>query len=254
MMRALAVACIGFLAALEVTAASGHIILFNGTSSAGKSSLAEAMIEQSETKYEVVSFDEFHRSYREKHGVLRLNQEQYQDFRTGLYQHARTQSDAGHNVIIDTVEFDLAYDRYCEILGCSNVVKAIVYCPLDSILKRIDKRNNADDLSGRRPVLLAFRQFVQMYKLQTSPDELIVEKTHTRRLRTALVEAGTKVGNSKQFQVLYADYVKAFNIDKDEEIVVVPKGKYDLAIDTRANTKKENVRILEEYVGKLKAR
>jgi chloramphenicol 3-O-phosphotransferase len=225
---------------VNLLAEPGKIVLFNGTSSAGKSSLAEVVVRDSQTKFEVVSFDDFyHRSHREK---------QWEDFRISLYRHAKAQSEAGRNIIIDTVEFDLAYDQYCKILNCSNVVKAIVYCPLDQILRRIDRRNSADDPAGRRPVLLAFQQFLQMYKPQTSAEELVVETTNTRRIRAALVEAGKKAGNPRQYEALYKEYVKAFGIDKDQEVVVVPKGKYDLVLDTRANTKKENVRILEDYM------
>ena len=240
--------CFSLLAGANLLAAPGQIILFNGTSSAGKSSLAEVVVQDSKTKYEVVSFDDFHRSYRKRHGITSFNREQYEDFRLSLYRHAKAQSDAGRNIIIDTVEFDLAYDKYCEILDCPKVIKAIVYCPLEHILKRIDRRNSADDPAGRRPVLLAFQQFLQMYKPQTSAEELVVEKTNTRRLRTGLVEAGKKAGNPKQYEVLYKEYVKAFEIDSDQEIVIVPKWKYDLVLDTKARSKKENVRILEDYM------
>jgi chloramphenicol 3-O-phosphotransferase len=240
--------CFSLLSAVNLLAEPGRIVLFNGTSSAGKSSLAEVVVQESKTKFEVVSFDDFHRSYREKLGTTRLEREQREDFRTALYRHARTQSDAGRNIIIDTVEFDVAYDRYCEILNCSNVVKAIVYCPLDQILRRIDRRNSSGDPAGRRPVLLAFQQFLQMYQPQTSPEELVVEKTSTSRIRAALAEAGKKAGNPRQYEALYKRYVTAFGIDEDREVVVVPKGKYDLVLDTRANTKKENVRLLEDYM------
>ena len=240
--------CFSLFAAVNLLAEPGKIVLFNGTSSAGKSSLAEVVVQDSKGKFEVVSFDDFRRSYREKLGITWFNREQYEDFRASLYRHAKAQSEAGRNIIIDTVEFDLAYYKYCEILDCPRVIKAIVYCPLEHLLKRIDRRNSADDPAGRRPVLLAFQQFLQMYKPQTSAEELVVEKTNTSRMRAALFEAGKKAGNPKQFESLYKEYVKAFGIDKDQEVVVVPKGKYDLVLDTRANTKKENVRLLEDYM------
>ena len=247
-MKAFLFFCLSAAASLNVPGAPGRIILFNGTSSAGKSSLAEVMVQGSNTKYEVVSFDDFNRTYREKLGTGQSNREQYGDMRQALYRHAKAQAEDGRNIIIDTVEFDQGYDKYCEILGCSNVIKAVVYCPLDDILKRVDRRNSAEGTNGRRPVLLAFNQFLQMYKLQSSTNELIVERTHTRRLRTALEEAARRVGNTRQYEALYATYVRAFRIDKDQEIVVVPKGRYDLVLDTRANTKKENVRLLEDYI------
>jgi chloramphenicol 3-O-phosphotransferase len=235
--------CLCLVAWLEVPAAPGRIILFNGTSSAGKSSLAEVMVQESRTKYEVVSFDDFSRSYREK-----STRDQPGDMRQALYRHAKKQADEGRNIIIDTVEFDHAYDKYCEILDCPKVIKTVVYCPLDDILKRIDRRNSAEGTNGRRPVLLSFHQFLWMYKLQSSTNELVVERTHTRRIRTALNEAGQRVGNFRPYEELYASYVKVYGIDKDQEIVLVAKGKYDLVLNTRAQTKKENVRILEDYI------
>jgi chloramphenicol 3-O-phosphotransferase len=240
--------CFSLFAAVNLLAEPGKIVLFNGTSSAGKSSLAEVVVQDSKTKFEVVSFDDFHRSYRQKHGITGFNQQQREDFRLSLYRHAKAQSEAGRNIIIDTVEFELGHDKYCEILDCPKVIKAIVYCPLEHILKRIDRRNSADDPAGRRPVLLSFQQFLQMYKPQTSPEELVVEKTNTGRIRAALAEAGKKGGSPKQYEALYQRYVVAFGIDKDQEITIVPKRKYDLVFDTKASTKKENVRKLEDYM------
>jgi chloramphenicol 3-O-phosphotransferase len=237
-MKTLLVTCLTFLAWLDVLAAPGNIVLFNGTSSAGKSSLAEAMVEESKTKYEVVSFDDFLHSYRGKQ----------QDFLPSLYRHVKEESEAGKNVIIDTVEFDRAYDKYCAILDCPKVVKAIVYCPLQDILKRIERRNNSGVPNSRRPVLLSYQQFLEMYKPQTAPDELVVEKTSTGVMRAALVEAGKKANNPKQYEALYRNYVNVFGIDLDREITIVPHGKYDLVLHTRAKTKKENVRLVEDYL------
>src|ERR1041384_6855723 len=116
------------LITLRCPADPGQIVLLNGTSSAGKTSLAEAMVSESKTKYEVVSFDGFIASYRQIH-PLQSDRAQYQsDFTLALYTHAKEKADAGKNVIIDTVEFDRNYGRYCEILDCFKVVKAIVYC------------------------------------------------------------------------------------------------------------------------------
>jgi chloramphenicol 3-O-phosphotransferase len=247
-MKAFLVFCFSLLVCLTTHADPGKIVLFNGTSSAGKTSLAEAMIQKSKQKYEVVSFDDFHRSYLKEHGLTRMNRVQYDDFLVSLYRHAKAKSEAGRNIIIDTVEFELAYDRYCEILDCPQVVKVIVYCPLDNILQRIEKRNSSDDRSGRRPVLLSFLQFVRMYKPQASLEELVVDKTSTSRLRKALAEAGKKAGNPKEYEALYEEYVKTFGIDKDQALVIVPNRKYDLLINTKTRSKKENVRILENYI------
>lgn len=249
-MNTLPLICLSFLAALQMLAAPGRIVLLNGTSSAGKSSLAEAMVQESKTKYDIISFDEFRRTYEEKHRLTRWGYKEYNDVMVGLYRQAKAEADAGKNIIIDTVEFDRGYDTYCEILDCPKVIKAIVYCPPEHLLKRIEKRNGAGVPSNRRPVLLSFDQFVQMYKPQSSPQELVVARTSTSVLRAALVEAGQKAGNAgrKQYQALYKDYVKVFGIDQDRDLVIVPKGSYDLVVNTKWNSKRENVGLLEDHM------
>lgn len=247
-MKILAAVCLSLLAWLNTLAAPGNIVLLNGTSSAGKSSLAEVMVKESKTKYEVISFDEFRRSYEANHRLTRWGFKEYNGVMVSLYRHVKEQSEAGKNVIVDTVEFDRYYDKYCDILNCSNVIKAIVYCPPQDILKRIDRRNNSGIPFNRRPVLLAFQQFLEMYKPQSSPDELVVERTSTTVLRAALAEAGKKANSPAKYQALYKDYVNVFGIDQDQKIIILPKGKYDLVINTRANTKKENLRLPEDYV------
>src|SRR4029450_11090172 len=102
-MKALLVFSLSVVASVNVAAAPGRIILFNGTSSAGKSSLAEVVVQESKTKYEVVSFDDFSRSYREKLGTGQFKREPYGDMRQALYRHANAQADDGANMIIDAV-------------------------------------------------------------------------------------------------------------------------------------------------------
>ena len=43
-------------------------------------------------------------------------------------------------------------------------------------------------------------------------------------------------------------YVRVFGIDKDRELVIVPKGKYVLVVNTKWDSKKKNVRRVEDYV------
>jgi chloramphenicol 3-O phosphotransferase len=247
-MNALLLVWLSLFAALPLLAAQGTIVLLNGTSSAGKSSLAETMVQQSRTKYEVISFDDFRASYEKNQQPKRWGFKEYSDVMTGLYQHAKAEADAGKNVIIDTVEFDRNYDAYCQILDCAKVIKAIVYCPPEHLMKRIEKRNSSGVPSNRRPLLLSFDQFVQTYKSQTSTNELVVARTHTRVLREALNEAIQKAGTSRQYQSLYQQWVKAFGIDKDQDVVIVPKGKYDLVVNTKWDSKKKNVDLLDDYV------
>ncbi|MEO8426799.1 MAG: hypothetical protein ABI651_06780 [Verrucomicrobiota bacterium] len=247
-MKTLPVVLLGVLIWLKAQAALGDIVLFNGTSSAGKSSLAEATVLESRTKFEVMSRDGYWPPYQEELRAAQLKGEKLDLYPLALYRYAKEESELGKNIILDTVEFDQDYDKFCAVLDCAKVTKVIIYCPLQGLLKRIEKRNNAGVPSNRRPVLLPFRQFLEMYKPQSSTKELVVDKTTTSVMRVALVEAGKKAENSKQYEALYQEYVKAFRIDTDQPVIIVPKGKYDLVLNTRANTKKENVRLLEVYM------
>jgi chloramphenicol 3-O-phosphotransferase len=227
----------------------GLVVLFNGNSSAGKSSLTEAMVQQSKTKYQVVSFDDFYHSGRAQVQNSTSGGPRG-DTMAAFYQYARQEAEAGKNIIIDTVQFDQKYDKYCAILNCETATKVVVYCPIQHILKRVERRNQSDDPLNRRPLLLCFRQFIQMYKPQTSPDELFVDRTTTTIMRAALAEVGSKLKDSSQYDALYKQYTKVFGIEEDKEIVIVTKGKYDLVINTKMNSKKENVRRVEDYMRK----
>jgi ABC-type dipeptide/oligopeptide/nickel transport system ATPase subunit len=57
--RTLPIICFCVLASFQALAAPGTMILLNGTSSAGKSSLAEAMVKESKTPFEIISLDGF---------------------------------------------------------------------------------------------------------------------------------------------------------------------------------------------------
>jgi chloramphenicol 3-O-phosphotransferase len=243
------IAFIGFylISLFYAQADPGLVVLLNGTSSAGKSSLAEAMVQQSKTKYHVVSFDDFYHSGRAKVRTSRLGGS-FDDTMTAFYQYAHQESEVGKNIIIDTVQFDQRYDKYCAILNCETAIKVVVYCPIQHILKRVERRNNSDDRLNRRPVLLCFGQFIQMYKPQSSPDELVVDRTTTTVMRAALAEVGSKVNHSSEFEALYKQYARVFGIEEDKEIVLVTKGKYDLVINTKMDSKKENVRRVENYI------
>ena len=43
-------------------------------------------------------------------------------------------------------------------------------------------------------------------------------------------------------------WVNAFGIDQDRDIVLVPKGQYDLVVNTKWDSKKKNVGLLESHV------
>ena len=75
-----------------------------------------------------------------------------------------------------------------------------------------------------------------------------MDRTTTTVMRAALAEVGSKVKQSSEFDALYKQYARVFGIEEDKEVVLVTKGKYDLVINTKMNSKKENVRLVENYI------
>ena len=65
-------------------------------------------MQQSKTKYRVVSFDDFYHSRRAKVRTSRLGGS-VGDTMTAFYQYAYQESEAGKHIIIDTVQFNQKY-------------------------------------------------------------------------------------------------------------------------------------------------
>jgi len=89
-----------------------------------------------------VSFDDFLHSYR-------LKREHPESFLTSLYRHAKEQSEAGKNIVIDTVEFDRDYDNVLRHLGCRTWSSGGLL-PASRIFSTHHRRNISADPSNHR--------------------------------------------------------------------------------------------------------
>src|SRR3990167_4838001 len=114
-------------------------------------------------------------------------------FGKALYGKVKNLALAGKNVFVDTVEFDQNYEIYSEILGHNKVVKILVYCPLDVIIEHVEKRNLSSDQQEHRLLNQAFTQFAQIYKLQDSDNEMVVDRISSARIKMALDKAKEEV-------------------------------------------------------------
>lgn len=118
----------------------GRIIFLNGVTSAGKTSIVEALQARDDVFFYVVANDLFQEMVGEKY--LRENYWKYlSEVIIMMYHTAKLYSDMGKNVLIDGIlverdEIAPHYQRLKEILRNNPLDLVEVYCPLDICRKR----------------------------------------------------------------------------------------------------------------------
>jgi chloramphenicol 3-O phosphotransferase len=142
----------------------GQIIFLNGTSSAGKTTIARALQETLETAYMRASLDDFFNFYPEKLFAPKTK-EDAQVFRrripnlvSGFHRSIAALAGAGNNVIVDHVlQGEGWLDECLAALRDYDVLFVGVRCPLAVLEQRERDR-------GDREIGLARRQFEQVHR------------------------------------------------------------------------------------------
>jgi len=245
---------------------AGTIVLFNGTSSAGKSAIIKELQKIYGDSYVDVKIDDFLREYFLKHPLPEsmTNQEAKDAFSpmiVAYYTHVKQLALNGKNVFVDTVQFDDKYEKYSAILGHDKVIKVLVYCPLDVIIERVAKRNQSSDENEKRSIGQAFGQFPAIYKLQESMNETVVDRIKTNRMQHAMElvdlearqwfkESGAKQEEFEKNEQFLNDFAQQFKLDTLKEIVLVPKHRWDLIVNTGTHSSSEIAKMISEYLSK----
>ena len=118
----------------------GRIIFLNGVTSAGKTSVVEAIQEREDVFFHVVANDLFQQMVGDKY--LRQNYWKYlSEVIIMMYHTAKLFSDMGKNVLIDGILVEQAeitphYQQLKEILKDNPLDIVEVYCPLEICRKR----------------------------------------------------------------------------------------------------------------------
>jgi chloramphenicol 3-O-phosphotransferase len=240
---------------------AGTIVLFNGTSSAGKTSFIKELQKIYGNSYEAVIGDKFFETYVIEHPMSEsMTIDMYQrQILSDMFLYAKRIASQGKNVFVDTIDFDGYYDDYCVILNCNSVVKILVYCPLDVIVDRVEKRNKSGDEKEKRSIGLAFRQFPAIYKLQESMNEMVVDRIKTNRMQHAMKlvdlearqwfkESGAKQEEFEKNEQFLNDFAQQFKLDTLKEIVLVPKHRWDLIVNTGTHSSSEIAKMISEYL------
>ena len=239
----------------------GIVVILNGTSSSGKTSIIKELIKIDPT-LKVESFDEFWGSYTKTHStkeldelakIARTNEKANQKLNQlaevyirkafdSFYAQIAGEARKNKNVVLDTVIEDIKeFDKMLQALRPIKSVSVLLYCPLDVTLARLKQRNLAgvDPRDFRQPT----SQYKLLYKPQESPAEQIVDTISSAEIKQLLrtgideylkdppAEIKDQVQIvAKELEVFYKDFVKHFKLDELEKVVIVPVRPYDLVL------------------------
>jgi chloramphenicol 3-O-phosphotransferase len=183
------------------TFGQGSLIILNGTSSAGKSTLAKNLQQRLTRSYNIVSIDDFvypqllmmaqklelisvetmqeqqiHQIIAENVGFIlasfdKTNQAvNWETLKTGMYQQVVARVKNGENIILDTVlccaEFESS-SSFKTIMADISLCLVLVYCSPMVLVEHVLKRNAQDDYIQRRDVVRVIRSFCNMYEAST---------------------------------------------------------------------------------------
>lgn len=260
---------------LEVDKMGGLIFLLNGTSSSGKSTvlkelqkikpeLAQLKVddfwkEELKKKARELGWDDqskvdpwrfLHLHLNQKSGKLYFDTQVRELLFTEVpqfYTIAKEKAQKGQNVIIDTVlEYESAYQQAFHSFQVSRLITVLIYCPLDTLLERVNARNKTGKPEEFRHAFLSFEQFPGMYKVQEKKYEPIVDVVKTATMKAALESAIQELINHNipqeylpKLQTFKQDFIRQFKLDEQEEIALVPRHRYGLIFNSKLQSPHE---------------
>lgn len=262
----------------------GKIILLNGTSSSGKSTLLNEL-KKLYPSAKIFKVDDFFPSdLIKKANELGWNQELGSDpwtflhvylanktgrpfFDTELrkelftnipifYHYAQQAAMQGHDVFIDTVlERESEYEQFASFFKNNKVIKILVYCPLDILLQRVQMRNKAGIPEETRTAFLSFEQFPAIYKIQDDPNEPSVDQIQSSIIKVSLymaiqelIDNHISVAYFPKLEEFKYNFIWQFKLDQQEELTLVAKHRYDLILNSKLNTAQENAKLIKQYI------
>lgn len=179
------------------------------------------------------------------------------DEATDLYQKAKDIAADGTNVIIDTVlEYEKEYKTFDDFFKNDNkVLKVLVYCPMNVLLERVEKRNQSGIIEEYRTSFQSFEQFPAMYKVQENTSEVVVDIIKCAVLKQTLEKSLQDLTVHKipepyvpKLEQFKNDFIKQFKLEDQDEIILVAKHKYDLILNSFKNSPEASAKEIEKLI------
>lgn len=241
--------------------AQGIVIVLNGTSSAGKTSLAQALQEQLERMHKRIAIAGWDACcYEAAFALLREKglpidpvpteqeffaqipgQELGEKAEKLLLEKIKTSAQSNEYTIIDIVlSTSGEYHDFTSKIADSTIKHIIVYADPFHLRKHIEQRNAASDRFEHRPLFMPFGQFFSIY--QPSDNNLGIDTLDTARL-LELLEALQQLGEKELFSKMSDDertrilegkeqVIKLYRLHEQPTIAIKPVYAYDMMVNT----------------------
>ncbi len=230
----------------------GLVIVVDGASSVGKTSVIKQLMPMLDSSYQYVAVDDFVTEVFLEQGKLKLPEEEFFEriMQQGDVMHEKVQEliSGGKNVVLETVLNGLESEKsvrfILEKLKNMHVFMVLVHCPLPVLVERIKQRNeNAllEKMPGEeRAMVNAISQFEHHYRPRVTDGEVFLGTL----LRTEVLDAcesskGEFGNNIKRFNQFKRWLLSQLGVKEKPEIVLTTRLKYDSIVNTAENTPQE---------------
>jgi len=229
----------------ESNVTPGTVVLLNGTSSAGKSTLLYALHQNYYPDFYIARIDDFIKTPAGKNPKTK-----YHNF----YTHIKEMALSGKSVLVDTVSYQLDHEKYNGILKPCRVIKILVYCPLDGLIMHVQSRNKLANTREHRIINLAFWQYLTLYTMKTSSSDIVIDQMTPAQVKQAIAQSKDMAKTlpwrkARNLKKINKDITKEFDIKKSsQKIDVTPKLPWDFVINTHIHSPEILAQIVVDYI------
>lgn len=236
----------------------GRVIVFDGSSSAGKSSVIKQLIPLLDSSYQPIAVDDFVTEVFVAQKTVRLPEEDFikrvNERVDVMYDTIKSLVGQKKNILLDTVLSGLEGEqsiRYqLEKLKNLPVVMILVYCPLHVLTERIRLRNERAKQHNRpedeRSFGLSLKQFATIYRKKTKDAEISLGALSRHDADSACELCKEEfAGNGEQFNRFKTWFLSQLGLQDAQEVIVTPRLHYDCVVNTAEHTPQECARSIK---------
>ncbi len=225
----------------------GCVIILDGMSNAGKTSIERYLIKHLGSSYSKVALDDFVTDlWLEKKGAYLPEQEfvnRVHQRVDAMYDKVRALVLNGKNVLLDTVLSGLVGEndvsRCFEKLQGLDVMMVLVYCPLTAVVERMKKRNERarleNDPGRERPMIVSLK-FADIYHNASSEDLVIDVLSREDVKRTYEPTGELSTDEVKQYEDMKESMLSKFDLHDKQCVKITPCLQYDCIVNTASCT------------------
>lgn len=237
--------------------AQGKIIVIDGASSSGKSSVTKQLSSMMDVSYQLVAVDDFVTNIFIEQQKIKFPEKEFFekeffakiDKQTNImYDKIKATVVGGANVILDTVLSGLkgeeSVKEQLEKLKGLKTFMVLVHCPLSVLIERINKQNELAKKENKpgdeRSIATALSQFGNIYRAKTLSDEAHLGVISRSEVETACEVAKKEWGKNVDRYDQFKNWIfMQLDLKEKKTIELTTKIKYDLIVDTSSHSQRE---------------